>query len=155
MTTTEDHKEAQVYELGYLILPSIAEDSLSDVVDTLKGIVKKVGGQELDSEAPMKIDLAYTMSKTVGARKYVVDDAYIGWMKFECEPSCIPQVNNAVKQLDEVLRHLLVKAPRETTFTFAAALKAKEDKERERLEAQRNLEEGDKPKEAAPEAVVE
>ncbi|MBX4195724.1 30S ribosomal protein S6 [Candidatus Parcubacteria bacterium] len=141
MSTTEDHKERQVYELGYLILPSIAEENVSDVVNAIKGIISKVGGTEIASEDPIKFELAYTMSKTVSARKYVVDEAYLGWVKFECEPNCVPEVNNAVKGLDEVLRHLLVKAPRETTFTFAAALKAREDKERERLEAARAAEE--------------
>ncbi|MBX4198770.1 30S ribosomal protein S6 [Candidatus Parcubacteria bacterium] len=148
MSTTEDHKESQVYELGYLILPSIAEDSLSDVVNALKGIISKVGGTELDSEMPIKIDLAYTMSKVTGARKYVVDDAYIGWVKFECEPSCINEIDTAVKQLDEVLRHLLVKTTKETHFTFAEALKKQEEAEEAKLE-------GDKPAEAPVEPVVQ
>ena len=148
MSTTEDRKEKQVYELGYLILPSIAEESLSDVVNTLKGIISKVGGTELDSEMPIKIDLAYTMSKTAGARKYVVDDAYIGWVKFECEPNCISEVDTAIKQLDEVLRHLLVKTSRETHFTFADALRKQEEAEAAKAE-------GDKAPEAAPEPVVQ
>lgn len=132
MSITEDRKERGVYELGYLILPSIAEENLSDVVNAIKGIIKKSGGEEIGSEDPLKFELAYTMSKTIGARKYVVDDAYLGWVKFECEADCIAPISEAVKNLDEVLRFLLVKAPRETSFTFAAALKAKEEMERER-----------------------
>lgn len=132
MSTTEDRKENQVYELGYLILPSIAEENLSNVVDTIKGIIKKNGGEEIASENPIKFDLAYTMSKVIGARKYVVDDAYIGWVKFEALPSATLKINEAVKGLDEVLRFLLVKAPRETHFTFEAALKAKEEAEAEK-----------------------
>lgn len=128
MTITEDHKEKQVYELGYLILPSIAEDSLSDVVNAIKGIITKSGGEEVASEDPVKIDLAYEMSKTIGARKYVVNDAYIGWVKFECEPACIPEINTAAQKLDEVLRFLLIKAPRETHFTFAQAREREEER---------------------------
>jgi ribosomal protein S6 len=138
MPTTEDHKEAQVYELGYLILPSVAEDNLPNVVDSIKGIIKKVGGEEIASEDPIKIDLAYTMSKTVGARKYIVNDAYIGWVKFESTPSATIEVAEAMKMQEEVLRHLLVKAPRETTFTFAEALRAKEE----------SIKEAEAPKEA-------
>lgn len=132
MSTTEDHKESQVYELGYLILPSIAEENLSNVVDTIKGIIKKSGGEEIASENPIKFDLAYTMSKVIGARKYVVDDAYIGWVKFETSPSATLEISEAVKGLDEVLRFLLIKAPRETHFTFEAALKAREEEEAEK-----------------------
>ncbi|MHB1330916.1 MAG: 30S ribosomal protein S6 [Minisyncoccota bacterium] len=129
MSITEDHKEKEVYELGYLVLPSIPEDGLSDVVNAIKGIIKKSGGVEIASENPIKFDLAYTMSKVVGARKYVVDDAYIGWVKFEVEPSSTLEINEAVKGLDEVLRFLLIKAPRETHFTFEASFKAKEEEE--------------------------
>ncbi|MEK7194343.1 MAG: 30S ribosomal protein S6 [Patescibacteria group bacterium] len=147
MSTTEDHKERQVYELGYLILPSVTEDSLSNVVDSIKGIMKKVGGEEIASEDPIKIDLAYTMTKSIGARKYVVNDAYIGWVKFECEPSSTGDVDGEMKKLEGVLRFLLVKAPRETTFTFAQALKAKEDKIKELEEAKQA------PVEAVPKVV--
>lgn len=116
-----------MYELGYLVLPSIAEDSLADVVSTLQGIVKKSGGVEIASEDPLKFDLAYTMSKTVGARKYVVNEAYIGWMKFEVEPEAVEEIKKNVEALDEILRCLLIKAPRESVFTFAAAQKALEE----------------------------
>lgn len=135
MSTTEDRKDRGVYELGYLVLPSIAEESLSDVVNAIKGIITKSGGEEIDSENPEKIDLAYTMDKTVGARKYVVDDAYIGWVKFECDPACVPEINDAVKKLDEILRFLLVKTTRETHFTFAEARKREADRQQALEEA--------------------
>lgn len=146
MSTTEDRKENEIYELGYLILPSIPEENLSDVVNAIKGIVSKVGGSEIASEDPTKFDLAYTMSKTVSARKYVVNDAYLGWVKFECEPNCIAEINDAVGKLEEILRHILVKAPRETRFTFAEALRAKEEKERALQEASQAAAEAPKEK---------
>ena len=121
MSTTEDHKENTVYELAYLILPSIPEEHLSKVVSNLKEIIKKAGGSEIASEEPFKHPLAYSMSKVVGSSKYVVNEAYIGWIKFESEPSSVEEVKTRVEKLDEVLRFLLVKAPRETAFTFEAA----------------------------------
>ncbi len=143
MSTTEDHKEKIAYELGYLILPSVAEDDLSSVVNAIKGIIKKVGGEETSSENPINIDLAYTMSKTIGARKYVADEAYIGWVKFLATGTSVIEIGEAMKKLDEVLRFLLIKNPKDTGFTFAKALEAKEKKIRE-------LEEE---KEPAPEPV--
>ncbi|MDP2651403.1 MAG: 30S ribosomal protein S6 [bacterium] len=124
MSTTEDRGELFVYELGYLLLPSIPEDKLPEAVETLKKIITKAGGKELDSETPYLRELAYSMSKTVGASKYVVNNAYIGWMKFEIEPGQVEGVSSGVKGLAEVLRHLLIKAPRETSFTFAKAREA-------------------------------
>ncbi len=134
MSITEDHKEKGVYELGYLILPSIPEESLPEVVTRLKNVFIKADGTEIASEDPFKLDLAYSMSKAVGSRKYVVQDAYLGWMKFELEPEVIIAVNDEVKKVEEVLRFLLIKAPRETTFTFEAARKAIEEAEAKKAE---------------------
>ncbi|MBX4206502.1 30S ribosomal protein S6 [Candidatus Parcubacteria bacterium] len=114
----------QVYELGYLLLPSITEDQLEGAEDALKKAVSAAGGTEIASESPEKIDLAYTMTKTVGVSRYVVNDAYIGWVKFEAEPSAAAGVKEAVSKMEEVLRFLLIKAPRESDFTFAKAREA-------------------------------
>ena len=122
----------QVYELGYLILPSIAEDALSGVVDKIRALVNEAGGKEIDSEAPFKQPLSYSMSKTIGASRYVLTDAYLGWIKFEVEPSKIAAVKAGVEKIAEILRFLLIKAPRETTFTFAKAKALVEEKETEK-----------------------
>lgn len=129
MSTTEDHQEElQVYEICYLVLPSIPEDNLPQVVSSIQNIVTKAGGLELDSEAPIKRSLAYKMSKTVGASKYVVSDAYIGWLKFEVAPGQVESMKTLLDKLEELLRYLVVKAPRETEFTFASehAMEAEE-----------------------------
>ena len=122
MSTTEDREEAsQVYEVGYLVLPSIPEEKLSDVVDSIKQIINDNGGKELDGEAPYLIDLAYQLSKTVGASKYVVRDAYLGWQKFEAEPLLVDGVKAALEKKDEIIRFLLIKTTRETRFTLSKA----------------------------------
>lgn len=132
----ENATELQVYELGYLVLPSIAEDQIPAVEDTIKKAIAAAGGKELASESPEYIDLAYSMTKVVGASRYVVSDAYIGWVKFEAEPSQMPALNEKVSKMDEVLRALLIKAPRETDFTFAKAREAMLQKEAEKAEAE-------------------
>jgi ribosomal protein S6 len=111
----------EVYELGYLLLPSIAEDKVSAVTDKLKKTIVDAGGTMLDSEEPFLQDLAYSMSKTVGASRYVVSDAYLGWMKFDAPAENVPAIKDAVEMMEEVLRSLLIKAPRESEFTFAKA----------------------------------
>ena len=129
MPEVQDLKESQtVYELGYLVLPSIAEDNLPKLVESIKAIIAKAGGSEIDGEDPFKQDLAYTMTKTVGASRYVVNDAYIGWIKFEAGAGKVNEIKNEVEKMDEIIRFLIVKAPRETTFTFAEAKKALEEK---------------------------
>lgn len=145
--TGDELGDATIYEVGYLVLPSIPEDKLSPVVDSIKEIIAKEGGKEIDGEAPFKHPLAYEMSKTIGASKYVVSEAYLGWIKFELEPSQIANVKASLEKVPEILRFLLVKASRESHFTFAKALALAREKE-EAAEAQAT------PK-APEEAVVE
>ena len=131
MSITEDHNEVDVsvYEVGYLVLPSVTVDNLPQVVSNIRSIIEKAGATPLDSEDPVLEDLAYSMSKTISARKYVVDEAYIGWMKFEAESNMVEAIKLGVDKIEEILRTLLIKVPRETTFTFAGAREAKEASE--------------------------
>ncbi|MGB3922254.1 MAG: 30S ribosomal protein S6 [Minisyncoccia bacterium] len=121
-----------VYELCFLILPSIPEDKLSDAVDLIRQVVSKAGGKEIDAEEPFKYPLSYEMSKTVGSSRYVVSEAYLGWLKFELEPSKVLEVKGGVDKVNEVLRFILLKVPRETTFTFAKARARALEREREK-----------------------
>jgi len=113
--------ELTVYELGFLVLPSIPEEKLSSVVDAIRKVISTAGGTEIDAETPIKKALAYSMSKTIGASRYVVSDAYLGWIKFEVDKAKVPIIKASVEKMEEILRFLLIKAPRETTFTFAKA----------------------------------
>ncbi len=129
MSNTEGQAERTVYEIGYLVLPSIPEDSLDAVASKITNVFAGAGGIRIDGEAPFMQDLAYEISKQVGARKYVVHEAYFGWVKFELEAEKIEAVKAEIEKMEEILRFLLIKAPRETTFTFAAARQALADAE--------------------------
>lgn len=151
MSKAESNNEVKVYEIGYLVLPSIPEDKLQDVVSKVRGAVEKAGGTSLDGEEPFKIDLAYTMTKTVGASRYVVSEAYIGWMKCELEAAGAVVLKEALDGIDEILRFLLIKAPKESAFTFEKAHKAMMEK----LAEEKGGEEAVEAPSASAEPVVE
>ena len=123
-----------VYETSYLILPSIPEDKLDEVVASIRKVIAKEGGVEIGAESPFQHPLSYSMSKTVGASRYVVSDAYIGWIKFEVDREKIAMIKAGLEKIEELLRFLIVKAPRETVFTFAKARAAMEEKEEKETE---------------------
>ena len=132
MGNSKGKKEGStIYEVCYLILPSIPEDKLDDIVGSIRGIITEESGVEVDFEAPFRHPLAYSMSKTIGASRYVTSDAYIGWIKFEVEPAKAVVIKDKLDKLEEILRFLLVKAPRNTTFTFAKAKAVAKEKEEE------------------------
>jgi ribosomal protein S6 len=122
-------EDLSIYEIGYLILPSIPEDKLPDLTSSIREVITKEDGVEIDAEEPFKQPLAYSMSKTIGASRYVLTDAYLGWIKFEAQPAKVLAIKTSIEKMGEILRFLIVKAPRKTTFTFAKAKEAREAKQ--------------------------
>lgn len=129
---TPEKDGLSVYELCFLILPSISEDKLPSVVSPIREVISKEGGKEIGAEEPFLHPLAYEMSKTVGSSRYVVSEAYLGWIKFELESSRVGAIKDSMDKINEILRFILVRAPRETTFTFAKARTRALEREKEK-----------------------
>jgi ribosomal protein S6 len=106
----------QVYELGYHIVSTVAEENLPKEVETLKEIVLQDGGSLLSSGEPKLINLAYSMTKSVADTKKKFNTAYFGWLKFETKSELMPKIKKAVDENPHVLRYLLIKTVRENTL---------------------------------------
>ncbi len=106
----------QVYELGYHIVSTVAEENLPKEVETLKAIVLKDGGSLVSEGEPKLINLAYSMTKSVADAKKKFNTAYFGWIKFETKSELMPEIKKAVDANPHVLRYLLIKTVRENTL---------------------------------------
>ncbi len=121
-------KETEIYEVGYHIMPSVLEEKLPLEVSAIElAIVSKNGGVVIASEAPSKIELAYTMAKKVGATRHKCDEAYFGWFKFEMPASNINALKTFLDAQDNVLRFLLIKTIRENTIVGDKLLAAEKE----------------------------
>jgi len=108
--------EPTVYELGYHLLPIIAEENLQSEVATIKSIVEKNNGTLITEEAPKLVQLAYTIFRGEGGKNKKFDSAYFGWMKFEMEPGNLQTTKEALDEYKQLLRYLLIKTVRESTL---------------------------------------
>jgi ribosomal protein S6 len=106
----------QVYELGYHIVSTVAEENLPKEVEALKAIVLKDGGSLVSEGEPKLINLAYSMTKSVADTRKKFDTAYFGWLKFETKSELMPSIKKAVDAYPNVLRYLLIKTVRENTL---------------------------------------
>ena len=111
-----EHTEPRVYELGYHLVPTIAEEQIPHVSGAVRGMIEAISGNIIAEEAPVFIDLAYQIVKTVEHKHYRFDDAYFGFIKFEAGPEGIASLEEALKKDDNVLRYLVVKTLKENTF---------------------------------------
>lgn len=105
-----------IYELSYILLPSLAESEISSSVDSLKRNISELDGAFVSSEDPVLIDLAYSMVKVTPTSRAKVDSGYFGWMKFELSVSEVEKIKIKLDETAEVVRYLLIKTVRENTL---------------------------------------
>ena len=116
-----------VYELSFLLLPSLAYEQVSSSFDSIKGIVKELDGQVLSDENPVLIDLAYAMTKVVGAIRHKVTTAYLGWIKFEIQTEKMETLKKAIDGDSDILRYLIIKTVKENTLLNGKMMFRKEN----------------------------
>jgi ribosomal protein S6 len=106
-------KEIQMYELGYLLLPIVAEEKVSDEVLALRSAIESAGGMILEEESPKMRPLSYTMSKSIANKKGKFDQAYFGWIRYQSSSGVTPTVKEAIEKRENVLRFLIIKTIKE------------------------------------------
>ena len=126
----DDNKDSRevVYEIGYLLIGSIPEEQVTDEAEKIKKSVTKTGASVISDEMAHKLKLAYTMrKKTVSGSYDKYDEAYFGWVKFECVTDKIAEIKKSLDENLSVLRFLITTTVRENTYLGkrAAAMMAK------------------------------
>ncbi len=118
---TKNKEEAdnpqEVYEVGYLILPSISEENIEEEVVNLKNSISETGASFISEEPPSLIGLAYEMTRTIGNKKHRFNNGYFGWIKFEIEAKKIREIKEVLDKNEKLIRFLLIKTVRESTLS--------------------------------------
>lgn len=112
-----EQAENRVYELGFHIVSSIPEEKVPAEVAIIKDVLTTNGAVILSEDFPKLKNLAYTMTKVVGAKHLKFNTAYFGWVKFEINPEAIDVVKKAVEKSDAIVRFLIVKTVKESTMS--------------------------------------
>lgn len=107
---------SRVYEVGYLLVPTLSEDEVPALYGNLKELLVDAGGIAISDEMPKMTDLSYSMTKVVSNVRSKYDTAYFGWVKFEIDPESIESIKKNLDQDANVLRYIIVKTVRENTI---------------------------------------
>jgi len=117
-----------VYEVSYLLLPTLSEEQVPGKVAELKEAIASFGAEIISSEDPVLIDMAYSMTKVMQTTRAKADQGYFGWIKFEIGSDGIEKVKKTFDNNVEVLRHLIIKTVRENTLLNGKMKLKSEDK---------------------------
>lgn len=122
-------RDVKVYEIGYLIVPSIGDEKVSGEVSAIKDIIAKHKAEVIADESATLRPLAYTMVKKVGTVNRRFDSAYFGWIKFEAAPVEVRLIEKEVKEVESILRLLLINTVREHVLLSSKLNLESSDKE--------------------------
>lgn len=115
--TVAKNSEEKIYEVGYHLLSSIAEENVPAEVEKIKAFLSKENAVIISEEAPKLRPLAYSIKKAFGGSYKVFDKAYFGFIKFELgEDADIRNIDLAMKNNESVLRYIVIKTVRENTM---------------------------------------
>ncbi|PIQ68314.1 MAG: hypothetical protein COV91_04810 [Candidatus Taylorbacteria bacterium CG11_big_fil_rev_8_21_14_0_20_46_11] len=139
----DEGAENRIYEVGYLLVGSLAENDVPREVTVIKDILEKEGAVVFAEEFPKMRPLTYKMKKSISGAYQTFENAYFGWMKFEVTGDKVKVIEEELKRDVAILRYLLIKTVRE--HTLVGARPPRTDGPREKREA---------PTEAPPSAPV-
>jgi ribosomal protein S6 len=108
--------KSQVYELGYLLLPTIAEADVPINYGNIKELVLSFGGEIIMDEMPKMIPLAYSMQKVISNTRKKFNSAYFGWIKFVMDSQKVLEMKKSLDLDPNFIRFLILKTVRENTI---------------------------------------
>ncbi len=106
---------SRIYEIGYIIVPTVAEENLEKAVAEIRSPIEKVGGSFIAEGAPSLMRLAYEMTAREGDQNVDYDRGYFGWLKFEGPTELAEEMDAALRTSNQILRHIVFRTVREDT----------------------------------------
>ncbi len=122
----EKETKMSVYEVGYLLVPTVAEENVGGEVTALKDMLSENGAQFIADEYPKMMELAYQMERHIANKKAKFTTGYFGWVKFEIPTENINAVKVKLDGNESIIRFLLIKTVRESTMAPKRGFGSKE-----------------------------
>jgi len=107
---------SKVYELGYLLVPTIKEEDVPANYGNLKELVLSLGGEIIADEMPKMTTLAYAMQKVVSNARSKFNTAYFGWTKFVMDSQKVLELKKLLGFDSNFIRFLILKTVKENTI---------------------------------------
>ena len=89
------------YELAVVVSAKLEDDARAEVIEKVKALVTRFGGNITDVDEWGKKRLAYEIQK--------MKEAYYYFIHFEADAQCPAEVERHVRIMDNVMRYLVVK----------------------------------------------
>jgi len=110
-------ERVQLYEIGFLVVPTVAQEQLPGVVSELHKVLKTHKAEIIMEDAPILRDLAYEIAKVSVGKRQKFSKAYFGSVVFKAASEVAPLIQKELEANDTYLRFILIKTDKETALT--------------------------------------
>jgi ribosomal protein S6 len=114
--TAENESLNRVYEVGFLLVPGLAEERVGSEVTKIKDAIEKAGGLMISEGFPSLRKLTYTIAKRVEAKIERYNEGYFGWIKYEASTDSAEALHKMLTANTNVIRFMLISTVRENTL---------------------------------------
>src|SRR6185503_1731978 len=115
-TQINEETGSRIYEVVFLLVPTLAEEEVPAAFGNIKEVVASFGGAVISDEIPRNITLAYTMSKVISNVRSKFNSAYFGWVKFEMDAEKVLEMKKKLDLDPQIIRFLILKTVKENTI---------------------------------------
>lgn len=103
----------QLYEVGYLLVPSIVEEALGEEANAVRLAIEAAGGSVVGDGFPALRALAYPIRKGNREGGTTYNNAYFGFIRFEMLPQMALTLKLALEKNASLVRFLIMKTVKE------------------------------------------
>jgi ribosomal protein S6 len=118
LDTEAGYNESRVYELGFHLDPELPQEEAKKTYQVLRDIVSGAGTIVAEGQ-PQKVQLAYTISRSVDHIRRDYDSAYFCWIAYEADGEGHEVVLGAAKSEMNIIRFLDIRTEKELAIHAA------------------------------------
>ena len=110
--TEAGYNESRVYELGFHLDPELPQDEAKKTYQALRDVISS-NGTIVAEGVPQKVQLAYTISRSVDHMRRDYDSAYFAWIAYSTEGAGHDTVLSAARAEMNIIRFLDIRTEKE------------------------------------------
>ncbi|HRY30886.1 MAG TPA: 30S ribosomal protein S6 [Candidatus Paceibacterota bacterium] len=137
----------KLYEIGFLVIPSVDADKVKSKITEIKKTITGAGAEVVKEIQPDLINLAYPMVKKISDVNHKFDKAHFGSILFNSEAEAAEQIKHQFEKDNDILRFLLVKTVNDPEHSTNKIPKEKTKETRGKIKTEEAASEPERPSE--------
>ncbi len=118
LETEAGYNESRVYELGFHLDPELPFEEAKKTYQSLRDVIAAAGTIVAEGQ-PQKVQLAYTISRSVDHLRRDYDSAYFAWIAYEAEGAGHEAVLLASREEQNIIRFLDIRTEKDLAMHAA------------------------------------